>query len=367
MKNTVFTSLAACLLIFSACSPEDETTPNEENTPVSLQLGFARGGTAMPTAEEIHTRSLVNGMGTGGGEKTDRIGVYITGTDHQPYKGSNTGRYTFITTEANGTSWNCYEGTPTPGTPTAIFLSNLPATVQAFYPADASLTPNTGSGKHIISVTIPASQTFNGENTWECNATDYMYASGEGNKLTAITVSNQTPNTAGVISQTIYMYHALTKILFQIKNTEGKQEDAYNYVKSITLTAATSGTPFLTNTGNMQINNGTLSGLTSTKTLEFTTTKPVTIGTVDYTTVGYGLVAPVTSTGSVNLTVKLGTQSDTHYDRTLTATLPATAWQAGCSYTYRLTLKGHVLIPTNITIGTHTDKTAGNDPVIDVD
>lgn len=364
MKNTVFTSLAACLLIFSACSPEDETTPNEENTPVSLQLGFARGGITMPTAGEVRTRSLVNGMGTGGGGKADCIGVYITGTDHQPYKGSN-GQYTFVAKDANGTSWECHEGTSSTSSTSAIYLSNLQATVQAFYPADATLTPDTGSGKHTVSVTIPASQTFNGENTWECSATDYMYASGEENKLTAITVSNQTPNTANVISQTIYMYHALTKILFQIQNTEGQQEDAYNYVKSITLTAAT-GTPFLTATGTMQINNGTLSGLTSTNELYFTTTSPVKISS-SYTTVGYGLVAPVTSTGSVNLTVTLGTQSDISYDRTLTATLPATAWQAGCSYTYQLTLKGHVLIPTNIAIGTHTDEKVNNDPVIDVD
>lgn len=365
MRKTVFTSLAACLLMFSACSPENETTPNEEKTPVPLQLGFARGGTAMPAAEEIRARSLVNGMGTGGNGKADCIGVYITGTDHQPYKGSN-GQYTFVAKDANGTSWECHEGTSSTGSTSTIYLSNLQATVQAFYPADATLTPDTGSGKHTVSVTIPATQTFNGGNAWECSATDYLYASGKKNELAPITVSNQTPNTGGIISQTIYMYHALTKILFQIKNTEGQQEDAYNYVKSITLTATT-GTPFLTNTGNMQINNGTLSGLTSTKTLEFTTTKPVTIGTTDYTTVGYGLVAPVNSTGSVNLTVTLGTQSDTSYDRTLTATLPATAWQAGCSYTYQLTLKGHVLIPTNIAIGTHTDEKVNNDPVIDVD
>lgn len=366
MKNTVFTSLAACLLIFSACSPEDETTPNEEKPPFSLQLGFARGGTAMPEAEEIRARSLVNGMGTGGNGKADCIGVYITGTDHQPYKGSE-GRYTFVTKDTNGASWECYEGTsPSTGSTSTIYLSNLTATVQAFYPADATLTPSTNNDNHTVSVGIPGTQTFNGGNAWECSATDYMYASGKENELAAITVSNQTPNSGGVISQTIYMYHALTKILFQIKNTEGKQEDAYNYVKSITLTATT-GTPFLTATGTMQINNGTLSGLTSTNELKFTSTSPVTIGTVDYTTVGYGLVAPVTSTGSVNLTVTLGTQSDTSYDRTLTAILPATAWQAGCSYTYQLTLKGHVLIPTNITIGTHTDETAGNEPVIDVD
>lgn len=364
MRKTVFTSLAACLLMFSACSPEDETTPNEENTPVSLQLGFARGGTAMPAAEEIRARSLVNGMGTGGNGKADRIGVYITGTDHQPYKGSE-GRYTFVTKDTNGTSWECHEGTPPTGSTSTIYLSNLPATVQAFYPADAALTPDTDSGNHTVSVTIPATQTFNGGNAWECNATDYMYASGKENELIPITVSNQTPNTEGVISQTIYMYHALTKILFQIQNTEGQQENAYNYVKSITLTAAT-GTPFLTAIGTMQINNGTLSGLTSTNELIFTTTSPVTIGGT-YTTVGYGLVAPITSTGSVKLTVKLGTQNDTSYDRTLTATLPATAWQTGCSYTYQLALKGHILIPTDIAIGTHTDESAGNEPVIDVD
>lgn len=365
MNRTVSSSLALCLLIMSSCNGEEERTVSLPiETPVPLQLHFERGEMNL-SIKEIHARNLVDETGTGGTNKTDRIGVYATGTDHKPYKGSQ-GQYIYIAQNATGSSWKCYTGTSETGnTEATLYLSNLTATLQAFHPAGETVTPDTGNGNHTIPVTIPATQTYNGTNTWECSATDYLYASGDENTLTAITVNNQTPHTGSSISQTIYLFHALTKLIFQIKNGNGQEESAYNYVKSITLTAAT-GTPFLTSTGTMQIKDGTLAGLTPTHTLTFTTTSPVSI-TSSYTTVGYGLAAPVSSTGNISLSIKLGAENNTNYDRTLSATLPATPWQSGCSCTYQLLLKGHILIPSGITIGTHTDETVDNEPVIDVD
>lgn len=366
MNKTVSSSLALCLLILSSCSGEEvKTTTLPVERPLPLQLHFARGEMNL-SIKEIHARNLVDETGTGGNNKADRIGVYITGTDHQPYKGSQ-GQYIFVAQDATASAWKCYAVTSETGnTETALYLSNLTATLQAFYPAGETVTPQTSNGNHTIPVTIPAAQTYNGTNTWECSATDYLYASGNENNVSAITVSNQTPHTNGSISQTIYLFHALTKLIFQIQNEDGQQESAYNYVKSITLTAATSTTPFLTNTGTMQLKDGVLAGLTPTAVLTFTTTSPVTISN-SYTTVGYGLAAPVSSTGAINLSIQLGAENNTDYDRTLSATLPTTAWQSGYSCTYQLKLKGHVLIPVTITIGTHTDETVDNEPVIDVD
>lgn len=329
-------------------------------------------------------RAAVTGTGTGGNEKIAAIGVYITGTDHAPYKGTEaqSGRYTYATTATDGsattTTWVCYAGTNTSGTATPIYVSTLQATLNAFHPADATVTPDTNNGNHTIPVAaegIPASQTFDPANTWNCSATDYLFGSAAQDAITSITAAIDMNKLEEKITKTIYMHHALAIVEFQIQNDDGKNEDNYNYIKKIELKAASPATPFLTSTASsssaVSISNGTLSGLENVGTLSFTVTSgatPIQIGSAA-TTVGYGLVAPISApSAAITLSLTLGKQGDTDNDRTLFVTHDSfkAEWKAGYNYTYKLKLNNHILFPVGVEIGERSE-TVETDHTLDVD
>lgn len=394
MKRKIYTPFPICLLILCACTDTAsllQATDTDNIPPCPLELSFVQG--ADVSLVSSIPRSAVAGTGTGGNGKIAAIGVYITGTtDHAPYKGTETGRYTYATTTTDGSAtiatWVCYAGTHTSGTATPIYVSTLSATLNAFHPADATVTPDTGDGNHTIPVAaegIPASQTFDPTNGWNCSATDYLFGSAAQDAITSVTAVIDMDKLAEKITKTIYMHHALARVEFQIQNSDGQNEDGYNYVKRIELKVASASpatpflastaTPFRTSTGSsssaMSISDGTLSGLENVGTLSFTVTSgatPIQIGSAA-TTVGYGLVAPISAPGAaVTLSLTLGKQGDTGNDRTLSVTHDAfkTKWEAGYNYTYKLKLNNHILFPVGVEIGERSE-TVETDHTLDVD
>jgi hypothetical protein len=385
MKRMIYTSFPICLFILCACTDTAslQVTETDNIPPCPLELSFVQGANVSLVSSTPRSRSAVTGTGTGGNEKIAAIGVYITGTeDHAPYKGTGTGRYTYATTATDGSAttatWVCYAGTNTSGTATPIYVSTLQATLNAFHPADATVTPSTGDGNHTIPVAadgIPASQTFDPANTWNCSATDYLFGSATQDAITSVTAAIDMDKLAEKITKTIYMHHALARVEFQIQNDDGKNEDDYNYIKKIELKAASPATPFLTSTGSsssaMSISNGNLSGLENVGTLSFTVASgatPAQIGSTA-TTVGYGLVAPISAPdAAVTLSLTLGKQGDTGNDRTLSVTHDAfkTKWEAGYNYTYKLKLNNHILFPVGVEIGERSE-TVETDHTLDGD
>lgn len=385
MKRMIYTSFPICLFIFCACTDTAslQATDTDNIPPCPLELSFVQGADISLVSST--SRSAVTGTGTGGNEKIAAIGVYITGTtDHAPYKGTETqsGRYTYATTATDGSAttatWVCYAGTNTSGTATPIYVSTLQATLNAFHPADATVTPDTGDGNHTIPVAaegIPASQTFDPANTWNCSATDYLFGSAAQDAIISVTAAIDMDKLAEKITKTIYMHHALARVEFQIQNDDGKNEDDYNYIKKIELKAVSLATPFLTSTGSssaaMNISDGNLSGLENVGTLSFAVASgatPIQIGSAA-TTVGYGLVAPISAPGAaVTLSLTLGKQGDTGNDRTLSVTHDAfkTKWEAGYNYTYKLKLNNHILFPVGVEIGERSE-TVETDHTLDVD
>ena len=394
MKRTIYTLSLICLPVLNGCTDEASSAQLPIDTPTCpLQLNFAQTGTASlasnaSPATSSTSRSAVIGTGTGSNGKIAAIGVYVTGTDHQPYTGTGTGRYTYVTTSTDGSAagavWTCYAGTNTSGTASPIYVSTLQATVNAFHPANATVTGDATSG-HTIPVsagTIPAAQTFNPANNWECSATDYLVGSASAtvNDFTSITAAIDMNNLSAAISKTVYMHHALARVEFQIQNSDGQYEAGYNYVKNIILESASGSTPFLTaesgnGNGKMQIDNGALTGLTAVQTLTFTPftgSTPVQIPDKGsgLTTIGYGLAAPLSTTPTSDITLKitLGKQGNTTDDRTVSATHASfkVQWKAGYNYAYKLKLDNHILTPVSVEIGDLTE-TIENDHILDVD
>lgn len=148
-----------------------------------------------------------------------------------------------------------------------------------------------------LPVSVPAGQTFDGGNTYDCSTTDYLYGSGSA------TVGSATAVTANSLSAspTLYLQHALSQVVFRIQNANDRTPDpTYDYVRQIKLTAAGGATPFYCTTasgsgsaGTMSLTDGALSGLAAVGEISFTpSARPQQVGTSGPVTVAYGLVAP---------------------------------------------------------------------------
>lgn len=360
MKNVFILLLLGTASLFCiACSGENSVLTDGDA--VLLQPGVHAGATL------ASTRSMINDVGTG----ADRIsiGIYLAAADSSLYPGSNAGGATF-TKAASGTKW-----TSTPST----YVSLAKATVYAWAPATTALKSDGGSGSGgnsgsgsgsgsggsstvlpALSVSVPAGQTFDGGNTYDCSTTDYLYGSGSATvgSTTAVTANSLSP------SPTLYLQHALSQVVFRIQNANDRTPDpTYDYVRQIKLTAAGGATPFYCTTasgsgsaGTMSLKDGALSGLDAVGEISFTpSAHPQQVGTSGPVTVAYGLVAPKAEAASgtqVTLTLTLGEQSSNTTERDLTLSTNAfnPAWQKGYRYVYTLTLgeRGISLQPVDI-------------------
>lgn len=312
---------------------------------------------------------MINDVGTGA-DRISTIGIYLAAADGSLYPGSNAGGATF-TKATSGANW-----TSTPST----YVSLAKATVYAWTPATTALKSDGGSGKGgnsgsgsgsgsggssstvlpALPVSVPAGQTFDGGNTYDCSTTDYLYGSGSA------TVGSATAVTANSLSAspTLYLQHALSQVVFRIQNANDRTPDpTYDYVRQIKLTAAGGATPFYCTTasgsgsaGTMSLTDGALSGLAAVGEISFTpSARPQQVGTSGPVTVAYGLVAPKAEAASgtqVTLTLTLGEQSSDATERDLTLSTDAfnPAWQKGYRYVYTLTLgeRGISLQPVDI-------------------
>lgn len=357
MKNVFILLLLGTASLFCiACSGENSVLTDGDA--VLLQPGVHAGATL------ASTRSMINDVGTG----ADRIsiGIYLAAADGSLYPGSNAGGATF-TKAPSGTKW-----TSTPST----YVSLAKATVYAWAPAATALKSDGGSGSGgnsgsgsggssstvlpALSVSVPAGQTFDGGNTYDCSTTDYLYGSGSATvgSTTAVTANSLSP------SPTLYLQHALSQVVFRIQNANDRTPDpTYDYVRQIKLTAAGGATPFYCTTasgsgsaGTMSLTDGALSGLDAVGEISFTpSAHPQQVGTSGPVTVAYGLVAPKAGAASgtqVTLTLTLGEQSSDATERDLTLSTDAfnPAWQKGYRYVYTLTLgeRGISLQPVDI-------------------
>ena len=356
MKNVFILLLLGTASLFCiACSGENSVLTDGDA--VLLQPGVHAGATL------ASTRSMINDVGTGAG-RISTIGIYLAAADGSLYPGSNAGGATF-TKAASGTKW-----TSNPST----YVSLAQATVYAWAPAATALKSDGGSGSGsgsgsggssstvlpALSVSVPAGQTFDGGNTYDCSTADYLYGSGSA------TVGSTTAVTANSLSAspTLYLQHALSQVVFRIQNANDRTPDpTYDYVRQIKLTAAGGATPFYCTTasgsgsaGTMSLTDGALSGLAAVGEISFTpSAHPQQVGTSGPVTVAYGLVAPKVEAASgtqVTLTLTLGEQSSDVTERDLTLSTDAfnPAWQKGYRYVYTLTLgeRGISLQPVDI-------------------
>ena len=356
MKNVFILLLLGTASLFCiACSGENSVLTDGDA--VLLQPGVHAGATL------ASTRSMINDVGTGA-DRISTISIYLAAADGSLYPGSNAGGATFTKADS-GTKW-----TSTPST----YVSLAKATVYAWAPATTALKSDGGSGKGsgsgsggssstvlpALSVSVPAGQTFDGGNTYDCSTADYLYGSGSA------TVGSATAVTANSLSAspTLYLQHALSQVVFRIQNANDRTPDpTYDYVKKIKLTAAGGATPFFCTTasgsgsaGTMSLTDGALSGLDAVGEISFPpSARPQQVGTSGPVTVAYGLVAPKAEAASgtqVTLTLTLGEQSSDATERDLTLSTDAfnPAWQKGYRYVYTLTLgeRGISLQPVDI-------------------
>ena len=362
MKNVFILLLLGTASLFCiACSGENSVLTDGDA--LLLQPGVHAGATL------ASTRSMINDVGTGA-DRISTIGIYLAAADGSLYPSSNAGGATF-TKATSGTNW-----TSTPST----YVSLAQATVYAWAPATTALKSDGGSGSGgnsgsgsgsgsggssstvlpALPVSVPAGQTFDGGNTYDCSTTDYLYGSGSA------TVGSATVVTANSLSAspTLYLQHALSQVVFRIQNANDRTPDpTYDYVRQIKLTAAGDATPFYCTTasgsgsaGTMSLTDGALSGLAAVGEISFTpSARPQQVGTSGPVTVAYGLVAPKVEAASgtqVTLTLTLGEQSSDATERDLTLSTDAfnPAWQKGYRYVYTLTLgqRGISLQPVDI-------------------
>ncbi|MCD8270450.1 MAG: hypothetical protein LUD46_19780 [Parabacteroides sp.] len=323
------------------------------------------------------TRSIVNGTATTASEsRISQVKLFVTqngnlpdaSDGHTPYPGIGSGNTAGLSmfTLTTGETKDEWIGSP------EVKLSNQVARIFAFSPHDADFTASTSNDEHKIKVTVPAVQTFNGNNTWQCSTTDYLYGSSSSvaGEAANITASNKETDGSPSYSPEISMQHALSLLVFTMQSAPARKVDVtYDYVQKVTL-SSTSETPFLVTTaengGTMLVKDGTLSLGSSTASLVFTPTQNTTDGSGTTTlnavccgdagkpnTVAYGLVSPLSSTPTANLTVTvlLGKQDGSaDNQRELSVDLTPKQWLKGNRYAINLTLSDRA-----VTVNTSTD------------
>lgn len=358
MKNVFILLLLGTASLFCiACSGENSVLTDGDA--VLLQPGVHAGATL------ASTRSMINDVGTGA-DRISTISIYLAAADGQSLSGQQR-RGSDL--HESGFRYEVDEHSfylRQPCKSNGLCLGTRHDSLEEWWPAagKGSGSGSDGSSSTVLpalSVSVPAGQTFDGENTYDCSTADYLYGSGSA------TVGSATAVTANSLSAspTLYLQHALSQVVFRIQNANDRTPDpTYDYVRQIKLTAAGGATPFYCTTasgsgsaGTMSLTDGALSGLAAVGEISFTpSVHPQQVGTSGPVTVAYGLVAPKAEAASgtqVTLTLTLGEQSsDATKQRDLTLSTDAfnPAWQKGYRYVYTLTLgeRGISLQPVDI-------------------
>ncbi|MCD7851620.1 MAG: fimbrillin family protein [Parabacteroides sp.] len=358
-KNLNILSLGLLAASLAACTA-DEVANGEQPDGVLLQPAFHTAAQA--------TRSIVNGTdATAAEDKINAVRLYVAKSDgHTAYDGVGTDGslgQSVYTCPSSGNQWT---GSP------VVKLHNATARIFAVSPSNATLTVSSGNMDHSIPVSVPAEQTFNGGNGWECSATDYLYGSANGDAV-GDTTSVYASNAAGGYSPSIFLQHALAQVVFRMKSDVNRTPTAYDYVKEIRLHASdNTSIPFLAGTsGKLLIKEGNMSGLAATATLKFNpksgTPPPVQCGPNNLpSTVGYGLVAPLAAAPSgVSVTVVLGKADGTEMekDRELTVSTEGfkVQWSRGLKYVYNLILSDRDVSVGQLDVTAWEDVKNGND------
>lgn len=334
-KSTFLCSIGLTAWITACTNETDEL--GKDSTAVILRPVFV--------ATSPETRSIVNGLGTGGG-MINQIKLYVTKSDgFSAYPGIGSGANQGLSTytgEGKGTL--IWTGTP------EVKLHNETARIFAYAPADAALTKSENSTAHTIPVTVLDAITFDSSSEWNCTGDDYLYGSsspevGVSGKITA-------SNKNGEFSPTIHLQHALAQVAFKLQTANGRPVDGtYDYVKSIKQEATDA---FLAGSGTMQISDGAILGLGAASTLTFTASaNPKICG--NYSSgniVAYGLVAPIAEPSSVKLTITLGSKNDDTNQRVLSVTSNNfnVNWEKGQRYIYNLTLTDRAIEVSGVEI-----------------
>lgn len=357
--HTLF--FASALLLACGCSsPEQPDVPDVPDTSVPLSISVSTC-TGTPVS-----RTIVSETGTDAGQ-VDHIGVFLAAEDgYSSYADAAISSAVF--TLQSDKSWKPSH---------EVNLQSKTASLYAWYPAkdkDGNLQLATTADKDKATRTIPievsATQTFDGASATACSQADYLYGLDKEKAAgtpTVIQVNNATGNT----SPTIYLYHALSQVVFTIEYKATRLPDAeYDYVKSISL----SGGSFRAGTGTMQLNDGTLAFTdASNATLTFAIEKgkdPKLPGnTGNPVAVAYGLVAPGTpgsNSAPVTVNLVLGQKGDDTNNRTLSATTTtwfSTPWEPGKIYTYHLLLDKNDLTFESVGIGDWTPQDKDETPM----
>lgn len=356
-KNLNILSLGLLVASLGACTA-DETVNGERPDGVLLQPAFH---TATPA-----TRSIVNGTDASGtADKISTVRLYVAKSDGFTAYDGVTGTY------GDGQSVYSYptSGSQWTGSP-VVKLHNATARIFAVSPSDVTLTASSADMTHSIPVSVPADQTFNGGNGWECSTTDYLF--GSAKEVVGDTTTVYASNAADGYSPSIYLQHALAQVVFKMKSAANRTPTAYDCVKEIRLHASDNTTAyFLAGNGKLLIKEGNVKELSDVVALKFTPlsgTVPVQCGTNSQpSTVGYGLVAPLASapSGDISITVVLGNANgtETEKDRELAVSIEdfKVKWLRGMKYVYNLVLSDRAVSVGKLDVTPWEDVKSGND------
>lgn len=359
--HTLF--FASALLLACGCSsPEQPDVPDVPDTSVPLSISVSTC-TGTPVS-----RTIVNETGTDAGQ-VDHIGVFLAAEDgYSSYADAAISSAVFNLTSTPSDTW-------TASSP--VNLQSKTASLYAWYPAkdkdgdpQLATTADKDKATRTIPIEVSATQTFDGASATACSQADYLYGLDKDKAAgtpAVIKVNNATGNT----SPTIYLYHALSQVVFTIEYKATRLPDAeYDYVKSISL----SGGSFRAGTGTMQLNDGTLaftdaSNATLTFAIEQGKDPQLPGNTGNPVPVAYGLVAPNTPASNstpVTVNLVLGQKDDPANDRTLSATTStwfSTPWEPGKIYTYHLLLDKNDLTFESVGIGKWTPQDKDETPM----
>jgi len=204
-------------------------------------------------------------------------------------------------------------------TPSPSITINEDATVYAWFPAtENELTnPESTSEKAIDIVTT--------DDFAATDQTDYLWATPTDVSKTSINAD-------------LNFHHALSKVVFSIV-----KDDNFEGTTLTSISISSTENTFLTGTGTMGIDDGTISGLTAVNSLSYTNDDGITISTTENEVVA--LVAPTTLSGTITITLEVDGES-------YSSTISESEWAAATQYTYNLSLKGSA--GGELTIGSAT-------------